>query len=371
VRPAGAPAKPAPPAPETLLPKRPPRRPPVRRRVRAALAALLTAACGSIPAVSEPLPAQPAPNQFDSVDQTRLGVQVKIETFTADHARAISQSGFAFVRLGVWTNSLNDPQYLKQVAAAFAAADSAQLPVLVTLRSTTPLIPASTSDDSRDAALVAAAKSFATAVERIEQSYFGQILAIELWNEPDLDKYWPTGNVSETFGPFMREVCSQLGAQPKRLPIYGFGFSRAPSPGTLPDALLQDVTRDQPTCLDAVSYHAYGMTPDQMLAAEGDVRARYGVPAVVTEWGTPSFGTLGGALVQARAIGNFLAGLDSTQTPLASLYEWEDSANGANVRERSYGLVDASGQPKPALAAVQAALQPQPQPPTEAGADTP
>ena len=113
LKPAGAPAKPAPSAPPALLSKCPPRRLRDLRRIRAALAALLTAACGSIPAVSEPLPARPAVNQFDSADQTRLGVQVKIETFTADNARAISKSGFTFVRLGVWTNSLNDPEYLK------------------------------------------------------------------------------------------------------------------------------------------------------------------------------------------------------------------------------------------------------------------
>ncbi|KNH07897.1 hypothetical protein BRCH_03226c [Candidatus Burkholderia brachyanthoides] len=47
----------------------------------------------------------------------KLGVQVKIETFTAADAAAIVRTGFAFVRLGVWINSLTEAAYEQRVAA--------------------------------------------------------------------------------------------------------------------------------------------------------------------------------------------------------------------------------------------------------------
>ncbi len=260
------------------------------------------------------------------------------------------------MRLGVWTNRLHDIAYQKRVRAAFAAADDATLPVLVTLRSTQPLAPNAT-DASRDAALQTAGHEFAQAVLAFEHEFGRHMLAIELWNEPDLGKYWPTGNAAATFAPFMRAVCAQLGAQPHAVPIYGFGFSRAPVRGTPADALLRDATRGQPACVDAVSYHAYGMRPDAIRAAAREIRERYGVPAVITEWGVPSNGIVGADTAQASRISGFLATLPDTQTPLVSIYEWKDTISGANVRERSYGLVDASGAPKPSLEAARGVLQ--------------
>lgn len=46
-------------------------------------------------------------------------------------------------------------------------------------------------------------------------------------------------------------------------------------------------------------------------------------------------------------------------TPLISIYEWQDTVNGKNARERNFGLVDASGTPKPALGAALEALRKQ------------
>jgi hypothetical protein len=50
---------------------------------------------------------------------------------------------------------------------------------------------------------------------------------------------------------------------------------------------------------------------------------------------------------------------ESTNTPLISIYEWQDTANGKNARERNFGLLDASGARKPAFGAALTALRKQ------------
>src|SRR5579875_3173592 len=73
-------------------------------------------------------------NWISNIDQSpKVGVQVKIERFTPDMARRIKAFGFSFVRFGVWMNSMQLASYRNSVSAAFDAADSAGLPVLLTV----------------------------------------------------------------------------------------------------------------------------------------------------------------------------------------------------------------------------------------------
>ncbi|GAB2875474.1 hypothetical protein GCM10027093_08610 [Paraburkholderia jirisanensis] len=108
--------------------------------------------------------------------------------------------------------------------------------------------------------------------------------------------------------------------------------------------------------MDAVSYHAYGMSLQDIRATAGYVRDEYGVPAVITEWGVSSSVPLIGKFHQAQAVESFLADATSMQTTLISLYEWQDSDGASKVRERGFGLVDGNGDEKPVLGRVRAAL---------------
>jgi hypothetical protein len=328
------------------------------------IAALLC--CSHAPVcAATPLPAVTAKPRATESKNTRIGVQVKIETFRVEDAIAIRDAGFTFVRFGVWADRMHDYAYQRQVASAFDAAKRVDLPVLVTIRSTQPLIVNLQDPTQRNTALNAAGLRFAANVEQIQREFASQILAVELWNEPDLDKYWPTGAVSVTFSAFMRGVCASPGLHHGHVPIVGFGFSRAPRPGSLPDALLRSVTRDGSPCLDAVSYHAYGMSVDAIREVARDVKARYGVPAIITEWGAPSGVAPGGTLAQARRVQTFVLALSHMETPLVSVYEWKDTRSGVNARERSFGLVDATGVPKPVLPVVRDALRRQPSSPAD------
>ncbi|KVD99548.1 cellulase family glycosylhydrolase [Burkholderia anthina] len=285
-----------------------------------------------------------------------VGVQVKLPSFTADDARRIRVTGFDFVRIGVWTDRLDRPAYRRAVDAAIAAAHDAQLPVLLTIRTLEPLAPRDAPAERRMVALADAGATLADTVTRLADRYRAQLLAIELWNEPDLDKYWPTGEVDSTFAPFMRAVCVRLRERRPRVPVIGFAFSRAPFAGSMPDRLLKPLVPSLAGCVDAISYHAYGMAPARIRAAARDVQARYGLPVAITEDGATSVGPAGDAR-QAKRLTTVLAASNESMTPLISIYEWADTPNGPDAAQRNYGLVRADGTPKSALDAVARALR--------------
>ncbi|KVH58760.1 beta-xylosidase [Burkholderia sp. MSMB1072] len=300
-----------------------------------------------------------------------VGVQAKIQSLTPADARRIRQTGFDFVRFGVWTDRLDRADYRRQIDEAFAAARSARLPVLLTLRTLAPLGPAlrdvQRADGMREAkadraSLAAAGARFAGTVTQLAAQYDRALVAIELWNEPDLGRYWPTGDVVHTFPPFAEGLCRGLAARRPDVPVVGFGFARPPLPGSVPGRLLAGVHGAAPACLDAVSYHAYGMTPMQIRDAAHGIRVRYGLPALVTEDGAASVGVDGDER-QAQRVRALLDARTMLGTPLLSVYEWADTANANDAAQRSYGLVRADRSPKPALDAAGASLRATPSQP--------
>jgi hypothetical protein len=290
-----------------------------------------------------------------SAGSARAGTQVKIERFDSAAAAAIKAAGFSFVRLGVWVNAMQSENYRRQVASAFIAAHSAGLPVLLTMRSTIPLAQTSSNRAAFEGQLRVSADQLVRTVSQLIHDYGTDVLALELWNEPDLPTYWPTGHVETAFPIYMNAVCAGVRKLHAPFPVIGFGFSKPPVAGTLVDQLLRSAYSTSTHCLDAVSYHAYGMSARQIQQASRDIRARYGVPALITEWGVSS-GSTEGLDGQATRIGALLTGRNALETPLISIYEWQDTANGKDVRERNFGLVNVSGEPKPALGAASTAL---------------
>lgn len=285
-------------------------------------------------------------------DNKTIGVQVKIQNFSPTDAGQIKAAGFGFVRLGVWTDSLGGVAYQKQISDAFAAARSAGLPVLMTLRAIKPL--ASTPDG-----LATAGEAFANALTGLEQSYGSQLVAIEIWNEPDLAKYWPTRNFDTTFAPFMSAVCKSLQGTPPSTPLIGFGFARPPAAGSASAAALSRIVSDYPKCLRAVSYHPYGMTGPQISSAQAFIQQNFHLPGVISEWGASALGFNGGGEGQAKKIQAFITDVKKLNIPLTSIYEWKNSESGGNDRERNFGLLTSDGQPKPAKLAVDTFLKAQ------------
>lgn len=284
---------------------------------------------------------------FPALPHRTVGVQVKVQSFSANDAAQIKAAGFSFVRLGAWSDSLGDKTYQKQLSDAFAAAGSAGLPVLMTVRATKPL----TTDPAT------AGTAFAGAVNSLEQAYGAQLVAIEIWNEPDLDTYWPTGNFSTTFAPFMSAMCKALQDNPTTTPLIGFGFARPPSAGSASTVALNSILGAYPKCLSAISYHPYGMTATQISNAQTFIQQNFHLPGVISEWGISALASNGGPDGQATKVAAFIADVKRLQIPLTSIYEWKNNDAGSDDREKNFGLQTASGQPKPAEAAARTQLE--------------
>ncbi|MGY2441547.1 glycosyl hydrolase family 5 [Pseudomonas sp. SDO52101_S400] len=292
-------------------------------------------------------PSLHASELFPALPHRTVGVQVKVQNFSAADAAQIKAAGFSFVRLGAWSDSLGDKAYQKQLGDAFAAAGSAGLPVLMTVRATKPL--------TADPATAGAA--FAGAVTSLEQSYGSQLVAIEIWNEPDLDTYWPTGNFNTTFAPFMSAMCKTLQSQTPATPLIGFGFARPPSAGSASTVALNSILGAYPRCLSAISYHPYGMTATQISNAQSFIQQNFHLPGVISEWGISALASNGGTDGQAAKVAAFIADVKRLQIPLTSIYEWKNSDSGSNDRERNFGLQTSNGQPKPAESAARTQLE--------------
>nr|WP_315435444.1 glycosyl hydrolase family 5 [uncultured Pseudomonas sp.] len=287
---------------------------------------------------------------FPNLPAKTIGVQVKIQSFTAADAAQIKAAGFSFVRFGVWSDSLTAKTYQKQVSDAFAAAASAGLPVLLTVRAIKAL-PATSPEE-----LNAAGGKFANTVTGLEKSWSSQLVAIEIWNEPDLETYWPTRNFDTTFVPFMAGMCKAFEAQPQTTPRVGFGFARPPSAGSASTVALKSIVSEYPKCLNAVSYHPYGMTATQISNAQTFIQQNFNLPGVISEWGVSALASNGGPEGQATKINTFITDVKRLNIPLTSIYEWRNSDSGSNDREKNFGFLTSDGQPKPARLSVEGVL---------------
>ncbi len=287
---------------------------------------------------------------FPNLPAKTIGVQVKIQSFTAADAAQIKAAGFSFVRFGVWSDSLTAKTYQKQVSDAFAAAASAGLPVLLTVRAIKAL-PATSPEE-----LNAAGAKFANTVTGLEKSWSSQLVAIEIWNEPDLETYWPTRNFDTTFVPFMAGMCKAFEGQPQTTPRVGFGFARPPSAGSASTVAMKSIVSEYPKCLNAVSYHPYGMTATQISNAQTFIQQNFNLPGVISEWGVSALASNGGPEGQATKINVFITDVKRLNIPLTSIYEWRNSDSGSNDREKNFGFLTSDGQPKPARLSVEGLL---------------
>lgn len=287
---------------------------------------------------------------FPNLPAKTIGVQVKIQSFTAADAAQIKAAGFSFVRFGVWSDSLTAKTYQKQVSDAFAAAASAGLPVLLTVRAIKAL-PATSPEE-----LNAAGGKFANTVTGLEKSWSSQLVAIEIWNEPDLETYWPTRNFDTTFVPFMAGMCKAFEGQPQTTPRVGFGFARPPSAGSASTVAMKSIVSEYPKCLNAVSYHPYGMTATQISNAQTFIQQTFNLQGVISEWGVSALASNGGPEGQATKINAFITDVKRLNIPLTSIYEWRNSDSGSNDREKNFGFLTSDGQPKPARLSVEGLL---------------
>jgi hypothetical protein len=168
--------------------------------------------------------------------------------------------------------------------------------------------------------------------ERVAEAYERYPEAwMEVWNEPDQEQFW-----GETPDPeaYVRMFAACRAAAPgARLIGPGVGG------GAMDWAFLERAARAGPgRHLTAVSIHPYGVGhPDQLQPAVARLRALFGAPVVISEWGFDE-GPTQADLVQAAVRAAARAGVE-----FLVLYSWADSEGPRQ------GLTNADGSPRAAL----------------------
>ncbi len=201
----------------------------------------------------------------------------------------------------------------------------------------------------------------------------------EIWNEPNNGVFWqPAPNPAAYTADLIAAHAAIKAVDPQGVVITG-GLAPETDNGTDINAItyLQDMYADGAKgAFDAVGYHPYSFpalpdayeawsgwsqmsqTPtsiESVLAANGDASK----PLWLTEVGAPTSGPDGvGDAAQAEELTEAIADAKASKF-IGSLYiyTYEDSGTDPTTDEDWFGLLSASGAPKPSFAAVAAALK--------------
>lgn len=182
-------------------------------------------------------------------------------------------------------------------------------------------------------------------------------LAWEIWNEPDLDRFWTPRADPAAYARLALATCTAIKAKAPGAVVIGPASAALPDPTRPKTLALHQALRDAGAwaCLDAASAHFYDLglarsapspvqvAPHALAASQFVRRALGGRPLICTEWGyserAPGGPRADNALKMVllnRANG----------VPLTVLYQWRDHGRKALDPEDHFGLVDVDGQDK-------------------------
>jgi hypothetical protein len=180
--------------------------------------------------------------------------------------------------------------------------------------------------------------------------HFRGRVAWEIWNEPNLPRYWAGAPDPVAYAALARAAAAAIRREDPLAWILGPGLGGGSFDMTFLEGAFQAGLLD---VVDAVSLHPYGAAnPEAAAPFYGDVRALMAshgrtLPLVVTEWGysTDGVGTEGQADYLRRCLAvNRAAGI-----PLTVWYNWQEPV----IPWHSFGLLDLRGRPKPAYRMLQ------------------
>lgn len=217
-----------------------------------------------------------------------------------------------------------------------------------------------------------AVQAFARFAAAAAQRYRGDDIIWEIWNEPDLNYFWPPKTDPNAYAKLAVATCQAIRDVAPNTKI--IGPAAAGMPGLqdwLGLGLIATVLRSPASsCFDAISVHSYRMEPNKApkspesvmkdntsalsFIAEHTRKGQHPLPLICSEWGFSSSEVTPeqqADYVMRMHLSNLLSGV-----PVTIWYEWRDSMQGETDSEAHYGLIDYVGKDKPAIKAVRAIL---------------
>jgi hypothetical protein len=221
----------------------------------------------------------------------------------------------------------------------------------------------------RDDKAVQAYARFAAAAA---QRYKGADIIWEIWNEPDLNYFWPPKADPNAYARLASTACLAMRDVAPGAKIAGPAAAGMPGlRDRLSVGLIATVLRSPASsCFDAISVHSYRMEPNKppkipesvmrdneaslAFISEHTREGRPPLPLICSEWGFSSLQVTPDQqadYVLRTHLSNLLSGV-----PVTIWYEWRDSMPGAADSEAHYGLLDYDGKDKPATQVVRTIL---------------
>lgn len=303
--------------------------------------------------------AQPS---FCATPKTAITVQVKPDTLQPADAALLEKAGITTVRFGVYYSP--DLDTLGQKAPEWARYDRLfallkQHGIRVLMTAYAP--PAVVDGQLQEAHAAKVSESYKPEMVRAQlhhdldvvvrnamQRYGSQIAGIEIWNEPDNRRFWTTVPALGGFASAMSGICETAKSWPK-VPLYGYGFIFLPGGENTTTPLYDEMRKDggATACLAATSGHFYRDHAELLVKEVEEARKYTGGEIVVTEHGASALPGKRTDVEQADVAMRMLLSSVMAGVPLASIYEFKDTADATPEREKHFGAIRSDGSRKP------------------------
>jgi hypothetical protein len=300
------------------------------------------------------------PPSPDSLELTpRLGVNIHLlgDDSSLDAAHA---AGFAFVRMDLlWANVEKEGRYrFSAYDGLLRALDARSMGVLWILDYGHPdhggLVPRTPEDTA----------AFGRFAEAAAEHFKGRNVRYEIWNEPDIERFWEPVPKASEYAALLRETLAAIRRADPSAIVSSGGVSRFDQ-----EFLSRAMDRNLAGSLAAIGIHPYphrgpetiapelGMLRDWMARSLGER-----IELWDTEWGyssadypkaAPSNGHSDeGRGRQASLAVREILTVWAVGFPLAVWYDLRDNGPDPANPEQNFGLLDSSGNEKPAMQAV-------------------
>ncbi len=306
-----------------------------------------------------------------------MGVQIKGGLVSDTDLRRIKEMGFGFVRFSAGWQGLEPQRGVydwRELDALIARVRAANLKMVIPLlgghaayngwveapKKNTDRVKRRPRAPETPEARTAFARLAAQAAVR----YPGQDIVWEIWNEPDLARFWPPKADAAAYAALAQETCALIKSVAPGSHVIGPGLGRVPDSrdGITPDYLGMLLASPAAHCFDAISLHPYRHGAEVPEGVFGDyetvfpllARNKVSAPLLDTEWGyaTAQITTKEQAdfILRAR-FSDMLWGI-----PLSIWYEWRDSRTDPTDLESHFGLTLHDGRDKPVVAFLESLL---------------
>jgi polysaccharide biosynthesis protein PslG len=190
----------------------------------------------------------------------------------------------------------------------------------------------------------------------------------ELWNEPDMDGFWPPRPKPEDYLRLARQACHAIKQRVPDAVVVGPAAAQMPTVWRPKKPLILALSSDPEllACLDAISLHThrFGQAPETVSRDYAVLRTRYlaalpdhGKPIIDTEWGDSVFRAGISEETQARWLPRMYLTNLMEQVALTNWYCLLDVGPDDAEMEHRFGLVRYDGTPRPAFQAYKVMAQ--------------